>query len=87
MLKNLIPKIFYDHLQDGLAFFVDGLGFEVKYQDEDMAVIERDGADDGLRHLPRVAKGLTRPSHPPFVPCQAHFVPYRLTSQARAPNV
>jgi hypothetical protein len=44
MLKNLIPKIFYDHLQDGLEFFVDGLGFKILYQDESMAVIARDGA-------------------------------------------
>ena len=44
MLKNLIPKIFYDQLQDGLDFFVEGLGFEVRYQDAGMAVIERDGA-------------------------------------------
>src|SRR5574337_397870 len=28
MFKNPIPKIFYDHLRDGLEFFVDGLGFE-----------------------------------------------------------
>lgn len=44
MFKNLIPKIFYDRLQDGLEFFVDGLGFQVLYQDADMAVIGRDGA-------------------------------------------
>ncbi|MBB5943427.1 hypothetical protein GGR64_003026 [Xanthomonas arboricola] len=44
MFKNLIPKIFYERLQDGLAFFVDGLGFQVLYQDETMAVIARDGA-------------------------------------------
>ncbi len=44
MFKNLIPKIFYNTLQDGLTFFVDGLGFEVLYQDAKMAVIARDGA-------------------------------------------
>lgn len=33
MFKNLIPKIFYDRLQDGLDFFVDGLGFEVLHHD------------------------------------------------------
>jgi hypothetical protein len=44
VFKNLIPKIFYARLQDGLDFFVDGLGFEIAYQDESMAVIERDGA-------------------------------------------
>ncbi|MHC9083834.1 VOC family protein [Luteimonas sp. RIT-PG2_3] len=44
MFKNLIPKIFYERLEDGLAFFVDGLGFEVLYQDASITVIARDGA-------------------------------------------
>lgn len=44
MFKNLIPKIFYSRLPEGLAFFVEGLGFEVLYQDAQMAVIARDGA-------------------------------------------
>lgn len=44
MLRNLIPKIFYARLDDGLAFFVDALGFEVRYRDATLAVVERDGA-------------------------------------------
>ena len=44
MFKNLIPKIFYERLEDGLAFFVQGLGFEILYQDVNLAVIARDGA-------------------------------------------
>ena len=44
MFKNLIPKIFYADMQDGLEFFVDGLGFEIRYQDAQLVVIERDGA-------------------------------------------
>jgi hypothetical protein len=44
MFNNLIPKIFYDRLEDGLEFFVEGLGFEVSYQDATLAVIARDGA-------------------------------------------
>ncbi len=55
MLKNLIPKIFYDHLQDGLGFFVDGLGFKVLYQDTDMAVIARDGAKAYIVQSPEYA--------------------------------
>ncbi|WP_449466256.1 hypothetical protein [Stenotrophomonas humi] len=55
MFKNLIPKIFYDHLHDGLEFFVDGLGFEVLYQDKDMAVIARDGAKAYLVQSPEYA--------------------------------
>lgn len=44
MLINLIPKVFYDHLQDGLDLFVSGLGFKVLHQDDDLAVVARDGA-------------------------------------------
>ena len=44
MLINLIPKVFYDHLQDALDLFVSGLGFEVLHQDGDLAVVARDGA-------------------------------------------
>jgi hypothetical protein len=55
MLKNLIPKVFYDRLQDGLDFFVDGLGFEVTYRDAGMAVIERDGAKAYIVESPEYA--------------------------------
>lgn len=55
MLKNLIPKIFYDDLQDGLEFFVDGLGFKVLYQDVDMVVIARDGAKAYIVQSPEYA--------------------------------
>ncbi|RAP59650.1 hypothetical protein [Oleiagrimonas sp. MCCC 1A03011] len=44
MMKNLIPKVFYDDLQDGLDLFVGGLGFEVMYRDDTLAVVARDGA-------------------------------------------
>jgi hypothetical protein len=43
LMQRLIPKIFYDHLDDGLDLFVDGLGFEVLHRDEDLAVVARDG--------------------------------------------
>jgi hypothetical protein len=62
MLKNLIPKIFYDHLQDGLEFFVDGLGFEVQYQDADMAVIARDDVDGLFKEMSRRAPHLLHPN-------------------------
>ncbi len=60
MFKNLIPKIFYSHLQDGLDFFVGGLGFKVLYQDAVMAVIARDGAKAYLVKNPELA-ALDRP--------------------------
>ncbi len=55
MFKNLIPKIFYDHLQDGLAFFVDGLGFKLLYQDAELAVVARDGAKAYIVQSPEYA--------------------------------
>lgn len=55
MFKNLIPKIFYAHLQDGLEFFVDGLGFEIRYRDADMAVVARDGAKAYIVQSPEYA--------------------------------
>ena len=60
MFKNLIPKIFYERLQDGLEFFVDGLGFEVLYRDAGMAVIGRDGAKAYIVQNPECA-ALDRP--------------------------
>jgi hypothetical protein len=44
MMLRLIPKIFYDTLDEGLDLFVDCLGFEIRYRDQDLAVVERDGA-------------------------------------------
>lgn len=60
MFKNLIPKIFYDRLQDGLVFFVDGLGFEILYRDAGMAVIARGGAKAYIVQSPEYA-ALDRP--------------------------
>lgn len=55
MFKNLIPKIFYDRLQDGLDFFVGALGFEVLYRDAALAVVARDGAKAYLVESPEYA--------------------------------
>src|SRR4051812_46064946 len=44
MIQKLIPKVFYDHLDDGLDLFARCLGFHVVYRDEELAVVERDGA-------------------------------------------
>ncbi len=41
---TLIPKILYADRNVGLDLFVDGLGFEVLYQDDTLSVIEREGA-------------------------------------------
>jgi hypothetical protein len=44
MIQRLVPKVFFDTLGEGLDLFVDCLGFRVAYQDESLAVVERDGA-------------------------------------------
>jgi catechol 2,3-dioxygenase-like lactoylglutathione lyase family enzyme len=60
MFKNLIPKIFYSRLDDGLAFFVDVLGFELAWRDATLAVVERDGAKAYLMESVELA-ALDRP--------------------------
>ena len=55
MMKRLIPKIFYDHLSDGLDLFVNCLGFKVMYQDDALAVVERDGAKAYIVESPEYA--------------------------------
>lgn len=55
MLTHLIPKVFYDHLQDGLDLFVSGLGFKVLHQDDDLAVVARDGAKAYIVESPEFA--------------------------------
>lgn len=55
MFKNLIPKIFYDHLQDGLDLFVDGLGFEILHRDNELAVVAREGAKAYIVESPEYA--------------------------------
>jgi hypothetical protein len=55
MMKCLIPKIFYDQLEEGLDLFVNCLGFQVKYQDDALAVVERDGAKAYVVESPEYA--------------------------------
>jgi hypothetical protein len=44
MMLRLVPNIFYEKLSDGLDLFVTCLGFSVLYQDDQLAVVSRDGA-------------------------------------------
>lgn len=44
LIKNLIPQIFYDHIADGLDFFVDGLGCTLLHRDGGFAIVAREGA-------------------------------------------
>lgn len=41
-LLAVLPKIFYADIRTGLAFFVDGLGFELGYHDETLYIVSRD---------------------------------------------
>lgn len=55
MMTRLIPKIFYNHMSEGLDLFVNGLGFKVLYQDADLAVVERDVAKAYIVQSPEYA--------------------------------
>lgn len=44
MMTRLVPKVFFDHMSEGLDLFVDGLGFKVLHQDDSLAVVARDEA-------------------------------------------
>ncbi len=55
MMKRLVPKVFYDRLDDALDLFVDCLGFTVLYRDQTLAVAERDGAKACLVENPEFA--------------------------------
>ena len=41
-LISLIPKVFYDDIQVGLKFFVDGAGFTIGYQEDKFCIVKRD---------------------------------------------
>lgn len=55
MFKNLIPKIFYERMDDGLDLFVGGLGFELLYRDAGLAVVARGGAKAYIVESPECA--------------------------------
>ncbi len=44
MMIRLIPKIFFERMDEGLDLFVNCLGFQVLHQDRSLAVVARDGA-------------------------------------------
>lgn len=55
MMTRLIPKVFFNHLSEGLDLFVGCLGFKVLYQDASLAVVERDGAKAYVVESPEYA--------------------------------
>src|SRR5438045_1174593 len=55
MMIRLVPKVFFDHMNDGLDLFVNGLGFKIMHQDASLAVVERDGAKAYIVESPEYA--------------------------------
>ena len=55
MMIRLVPKIFFDRMDQGLDLFVNGLGFEVLYRDAELAVVGRDGAKAYVVESPEYA--------------------------------
>jgi hypothetical protein len=55
MMTRLIPKVFFDHMSEGLDLFVGCLGFKVLYQDETLAVVARDEAKAYVVESPEFA--------------------------------
>ena len=55
MMNRLIPKVFFNRMDEGLDLFVNCLGFKVLYQDETLAVVERDSAKAYVVESPEYA--------------------------------
>jgi hypothetical protein len=55
MMICLIPKIFFDRMDDGLDLFVGCLGFTVHHRDATLAVVGRDGAKAYVVESPEYA--------------------------------
>ena len=55
MMIRLVPKVFFDHMEDGLDLFVNCLGFTVLHQDASLAVVSRDGAKAYVVESPEYA--------------------------------
>ena len=57
-LKAVVPNIFYEEIEVGIAFFCDGMGFANVYRSDDNAlcIVRRDGATFHLCSNAIVAK-------------------------------
>ncbi|MBS1815701.1 MAG: hypothetical protein JSS87_12565 [Acidobacteria bacterium] len=60
MILQVVPKVFYEKLEDALDLWERALGFKVVHRDPQMAVVEREGAKLYLLEAPEYAK-LDRP--------------------------
>ena len=55
MMTRLIPKIFYNDMNDALDLFVECMSFKILHRDDTLAVVERDGAKAYLVESPEFA--------------------------------
>src|SRR5215212_6131638 len=55
MMIRLVPKIFFNRMDEGLDLFVNCLGFKVLHQDSSLAVVGRDGAKAYVVESPEYA--------------------------------
>ena len=62
MMTRLIPKIFYNDMNDALDLFVECMSFKILHRDDTLAVVERDGAKTYLVESPEFAAKDSRKS-------------------------
>jgi hypothetical protein len=55
MMIRLVPKIFFNRMDEGLDLFVNALGFKVLHQDSSLAVVGKDGAKAYIVESPEYA--------------------------------
>src|SRR5438105_13366499 len=55
MMIRLIPKIFFNRMDEGLDLFVNCLGFKVLHQDNSLAVVGKEGAKAYVVESPEYA--------------------------------
>jgi hypothetical protein len=55
MMIRLVPKVFFDRMDDGLDLFVNCLGFRILHQDGSLAVVGRDGVKAYVVESPEYA--------------------------------
>jgi hypothetical protein len=55
MMIQVVPKIFFNRMDEGLDLFVNCLGFKVLHQDSSLAVVGKDGAKAYIVESPEYA--------------------------------
>lgn len=55
MMIRVVPKVFFNHMSEGLDLFVGCLGFSVLHQDASLAVVARDDAKAYVVESPEYA--------------------------------